>query len=115
MTQPHYIDRACQKCGGEIQGWTCQGCGQEFREDDAGNLVFDDDEPSPAMGAVAWREKVARLVDPPAWRAYDDKVWDCKRWGVDLNPIPSAERFIGTGESLKRADAILEAINAAQR
>jgi hypothetical protein len=40
MTQPHYIDRACQKCGGEIQGWMCQGCGQVFRENDAGALVF---------------------------------------------------------------------------
>jgi hypothetical protein len=31
---------ACQKCGEEIQGWTCQGCGQVFRENDAGALVF---------------------------------------------------------------------------
>ena len=53
MTQPHQIDRACQKCGGEIQGWTCQGCGQVFRENDAGSLVFD------AMEAVAWRENLA--------------------------------------------------------
>jgi hypothetical protein len=51
MTQPHYIDRACQKCGGEIQGWTCQGCGQVFRENDAGALVF------APMETVAWREK----------------------------------------------------------
>lgn len=56
------------------------------------------------------REKVARLVNPTAWRAYDDEVRDCKFWGVDLNPIPSGERFIGTGESLKRADAILALI-----
>jgi hypothetical protein len=42
----------CQKCGGEIQGWTCQGCGQVFRENDAGALVF------APMEAVAWREKV---------------------------------------------------------
>jgi hypothetical protein len=31
----------CQKCGGEVQGWLCQGCGQAFRESDAGALVFD--------------------------------------------------------------------------
>jgi hypothetical protein len=30
----------CQKCGGEVQGWLCQGCGQAFREAD-GKLVFD--------------------------------------------------------------------------
>jgi hypothetical protein len=51
---------ACQKCGGEIQGWTCQGCGQVFRENDAGALVF------APMEAVAWREKVAR--DCLFWR-----------------------------------------------
>jgi hypothetical protein len=65
MTQPHYIDRTCQKCGGEIQGWTCQGCGQVFRENDAGALVFAPIEAGtslqkmqrtpPAMEAVAWR------------------------------------------------------------
>jgi predicted oxidoreductase len=61
MTQPHYTNLACQKCGGEIQGWTCQGCGQVFRENDAGALVFD------AMEAVAWREsarqRVAEIVE----------------------------------------------------
>jgi hypothetical protein len=30
----------CQRCGGEVQGWLCQGCGQAFREAD-GKLVFD--------------------------------------------------------------------------
>lgn len=49
MTQPHNIDRACQKCGGEIQGWTCQGCGQVFRENGVGVLVF------APMEAAAWR------------------------------------------------------------
>lgn len=34
-TEPH-----CQKCGGQVQGWTCQSCGAEFREDDNGRLVF---------------------------------------------------------------------------
>jgi hypothetical protein len=37
----------CQKCGGEIHGWCCQSCDSEFRENDAGNLVFDDDGPAP--------------------------------------------------------------------
>ena len=56
-TQP-----VCQKCGGEIQGWICQHCNQAFREDGAGNLIFHDDAASPPMEAVAWREKVARIV-----------------------------------------------------
>lgn len=42
----------CQRCGGEIHGWCCQSCDAEFRENDAGNLVFDDDaalsQPGPA-------------------------------------------------------------------
>lgn len=43
----------CQKCGGEIHGWCCQSCDAEFRENDAGNLVFDDEaalspQPGPA-------------------------------------------------------------------
>jgi hypothetical protein len=42
------VPTRCQKCGGEIQGWTCHGCGQVFRENDAGALVF------APMEAVAW-------------------------------------------------------------
>lgn len=104
------VSRAyCQKCGGEIQGWTCQGCGQVFRENDAGALVFD------AMEAVAWREKVARLIEPDGWREFDDEVRDCKFWGEDLNPPPKADRFGKTASSLRKAAAILEAINAATR
>jgi len=37
----------CQKCGGEIQGWTCQGCEQLFC-DGGGKLVFDTPSPIPA-------------------------------------------------------------------
>lgn len=33
----------CQKCGGEIAGWLCQQCPAEFRENDAGALVFDEE------------------------------------------------------------------------
>lgn len=36
-------DAYCQKCGGTVEGWICQSCDQEFRENDAGNLVFDDE------------------------------------------------------------------------
>jgi hypothetical protein len=39
----------CQSCGGEIQGWTCQGCGLTFRENEAGRLVA---EPLPAPPGV---------------------------------------------------------------
>lgn len=38
----------CQKCGGEIEGWICQSCGQEFRENDAGDLVFGEAPPAPS-------------------------------------------------------------------
>ena len=31
----------CQDCGGHIEGWICQSCAREFRENDAGNLVFE--------------------------------------------------------------------------
>jgi hypothetical protein len=44
--QPGWRDKPhCQSCGGEIQGWTCQGCGLTFRENEAGRLVA---EPFPA-------------------------------------------------------------------
>jgi hypothetical protein len=48
--QPGWRDKPhCQSCGGEIQGWTCQGCGLTFRENDAGRLVA---EPLPAPPGV---------------------------------------------------------------
>jgi hypothetical protein len=38
--QPGWRDKPhCQSCGGEIQGWTCQGCGLTFRENEGGRLV----------------------------------------------------------------------------
>lgn len=47
----------CQRCGGEIHGWCCQSCDAEFRENDAGNLVFDEDaalsQPGPASEGEA--------------------------------------------------------------
>lgn len=30
----------CQVCGGKIEAWTCQGCGAQFYENDAGALVL---------------------------------------------------------------------------
>ena len=48
--QPGWRDKPhCQSCGGEIQGWTCQGCGLTFRENEAGRLVA---EPLPAPPGV---------------------------------------------------------------
>jgi hypothetical protein len=48
--QPGQRDKPhCQSCGGEIQGWTCQGCGLTFRENEAGRLVA---EPLPAPPGV---------------------------------------------------------------
>jgi hypothetical protein len=91
MTQPHYIDRACQKCGGEIQGWTCQGCGQVFRENDAGALVF------APMEAVAWREKVAReIATELARQDYDpdyqpEDGWDLTWSYIDQGAVDSGK------------------------
>lgn len=30
----------CQVCGSKIEAWTCQGCGAQFHENDAGSLVL---------------------------------------------------------------------------
>lgn len=60
VAEPHlssYDEPACQKCGGEIEGWTCQGCGQTFRENDTGALVF---AASPPPGEL--REAVAAIL-----------------------------------------------------
>lgn len=37
------VQERCQRCGGEVQGWLCQSCPAEFRENDDGHLVFDED------------------------------------------------------------------------
>lgn len=48
--QPGWRDKPhCQSCGGEVQGWTCQGCGLMFRENEFGRLVA---EPLPAAPEV---------------------------------------------------------------
>lgn len=50
----------CQKCGGEVQGWTCQGCGASFRESDGGALVFNHE--APAATGAGERELIARTI-----------------------------------------------------
>jgi len=53
----------CQKCGGEVQGWLCQGCGQAFREAD-GKLVFDHAARTTFDGWVlVQREPTVAMVD----------------------------------------------------
>jgi hypothetical protein len=80
---------ACQKCGGEIQGWTCQGCGQVFRENDAGALVF------APMEAVAWRWRVDGVgpwiahhgSDKPSFSMYQPgEVYDLQALAVIPTP-----------------------------
>jgi len=50
----------CQDCGGHIEGWICQSCGREFRENDAGNLVFEN---QPVVPVGVSREEIVRLLD----------------------------------------------------
>lgn len=50
----------CQDCGGHIEGWICQSCARQFRENDAGNLVFED---QPVVPVGVSREKIVRLLD----------------------------------------------------
>lgn len=58
------VQERCQRCGGEVQGWLCQSCPAEFRENDDGHLVFDEDT-TPARaeaqdeGAAGEREALA--------------------------------------------------------
>jgi hypothetical protein len=65
---------ACQKCGGEIHGWCCQSCDAEFRENDAGKLVFDEDA---APDSDLLKEAVGLLRDLASWfdRPQYDAVW----------------------------------------
>jgi hypothetical protein len=48
----------CQDCGGHIEGWICQSCDRQFRENDAGNLVFED---QPVVPVGVSREVVENL------------------------------------------------------
>ncbi len=55
----------CQKCGGKIEGWTCQGCGQEFSEHPDGHLVFCSTTPP-----VARPDREA--LEPIAWKLLEE-------------------------------------------
>ncbi|WP_278069865.1 hypothetical protein [Brevundimonas sanguinis] len=56
----------CQKCGGGIAGWLCQRCPAEFRENDDGALVFDEDN-HPAPEAEKLRRAMPDLSHVIAW------------------------------------------------
>jgi hypothetical protein len=56
----------CQKCGGEIAGWCCQNCPAEFRENDDGVLIFDDDSEAPAEAG----ERLLRPAGAKPTRCY---------------------------------------------
>lgn len=51
---PDPLPPRCQRCGGEIHGWCCQSCPAEFREDDSGNLIFDEGSPDPLLEEAAY-------------------------------------------------------------
>lgn len=59
----------CQKCGGEIEGWICQSCDQGFRENDAGDLIFDQYAAQPAPSADSGGELSLIDQDTVAWFA----------------------------------------------
>ena len=51
----------CQDCGGHIEGWICQSCDRQFRENDAGDLVFED---QPVVPVGVSRENLLKAVRP---------------------------------------------------
>lgn len=59
---PDPLPPRCQRCGGEIHGWCCQSCPAEFREDDNGNLIFDEGSPDPLLEEAARIIEVVRVV-----------------------------------------------------
>lgn len=58
----------CQRCGGEVQGWLCQSCPAEFRENDDGHLVFDED----TTPARAEAQDEGAAGEPFAWISQGD-------------------------------------------
>lgn len=65
------VEAHCQRCGGEVQGWRCQSCPAEFREDDDGHLVMT--APSDALeGAAGALEPFSRLLPDGIWQEDDD-------------------------------------------
>ena len=55
----------CQDCGGHIEGWICQSCDRQFRENDAGNLVFEDQPVVPVGVSTEVVENLRRQRDHP--------------------------------------------------
>lgn len=61
----------CQACGGRIEGWICQGGSREFRENDAGELIIDEEGGKAgaaelrdaAQGVIDWCDIVAKRPD----------------------------------------------------
>ena len=53
---------SCQSCGGEVQGWTCQGCGLTFCERD-GRLIAERHAPDALREAVEALELAAIRFD----------------------------------------------------
>lgn len=67
------LTATCQACGEAVEGWICQGCGREFREDDAGSLVFAtprgglgsslrDTQPGASLTVVVPREPTEEMI-----------------------------------------------------
>lgn len=52
----------CQSCGGAIEGWICQGCDLEFRENGDGELIVDRELSAPDASALREAAKTALLV-----------------------------------------------------
>jgi len=110
MTTPLYAEPvACQKCGGEIQGWVCQDCNQAFRETDDGRLIFDL-YAAAAPAPDGMREGIARIVDPAAWQHRDHQIKRISElnWPADedrQSAIASADTYVIA--SKLRADSIL--------
>lgn len=71
----------CQKCGGEVHGWICQSCGQDFEENDAGKLVFmAEQEAEPVAWRIARRKSDAGFGRPQVFTTDEASEGDLKQW-----------------------------------
>jgi hypothetical protein len=84
----------CQDCGGHIEGWICQSCDRQFRENDAGDLVFED---QPVFPVGVSREEIARIIDPWAFSVVGN-IMHTERASEDRD------------KAIAKADAILAAL-----
>lgn len=109
------VQERCQRCGGEVQGWLCQSCPAEFRENDDGHLVFDEDttparaeaQDEGAMGepVAGWtyeterngiRERYAILNHPngkanPPTRHHGEPIFNLRTLYAHPSPTPAAD------------------------